>query len=73
MSADNPEMIINSALDMPLRCTVQWAPTIISERTLEGLVDMVNGKRGGFRKFLGGFKKKYRRPDCVKQKEKKAE
>ena len=72
-SAENPEMIINSALDMPLRCTVQWAPTIISERTLEGLVDMVNGKRGGFGKFLGGFKKKYRLPDSVKKKEQKAE
>lgn len=72
-SAENPEMIINSALDMPLRCTVQWAPEIISERTLEGLVDMVNGRKGGFCKFVGGFKKKYRKPNSVKKAEQKAE
>lgn len=62
LSAENPEMIINSALDMPLRVTVQWAPEIVSERSLEGLVDMVNGVKGGFGKFLSGFKKKYRKP-----------
>ncbi len=69
LSAENPEMIINSALDMPLRVTVQWAPDIVSERSLEGLVDMVNGAKGGFGKFMGGFKKKYRKPDSAAKKE----
>ncbi len=67
-NAENPDMIINSAMDMPLRSAAQWAADIVSERSLEGLVDMVNGRKGGFRKLLGGFKKKYRKPDSVKAK-----
>ncbi len=60
-SAENPEMIINSAMDMPVRAAAQWSNGLISERSLEGLVDMLNGKRGGFGKFIGGFKKKYKK------------
>lgn len=57
-SAENPEMIIESVKDMPLRSFAAMTGGIISFESLEGLVDMVNRKKGGFRKFMKGRKKK---------------
>lgn len=56
-SAENPEMITESVKDMPLRSTSAMTGGLITQRSLAGLVDMVNGKRGGFRRFIKGFKK----------------
>lgn len=59
-SAENPEMIIESVRDIPLRYTSTMTGGIVSEYSLQGLVKMVNGKRGGFCQLLRGFRKKYK-------------
>ena len=56
-TAENPEMIINSVKDMPLRAASAMTGGLLPERALDGLVDMMNGKKGGFRRFMKGFKK----------------
>lgn len=60
LSAENPEMITESVKDMPLRAATAMTGGLVPEMSLNGLVDMVNGKKGGFRKFLKGFSKKNR-------------
>lgn len=59
-SAENPEMITESVRDIPLRAATAMTGGLVPEVSLHGLVDMVNGRKGGFRKFLRGFRKKYR-------------
>lgn len=56
--SENPDMLTNSVKDMPYRTIAAWSMGIISDRSLDGLVDMLNGKKGGFRRFLKGFCKK---------------
>lgn len=56
-TSENPEMLTNSVKDMPYRTIAAWSMGIISDRSLDGLVDMLNGKKGGFRRFLKGFLK----------------
>lgn len=58
LSAENPEMITESVKDMPLRAATAMTGGLLPEMSLMGLVDMVNGKKGGFRKFVKGFSKK---------------
>lgn len=55
--AENPEMITESIKDMPLRSFSGFTGGLISQNSVDGLVDMVNRKKGGFRKFMKGFKK----------------
>ena len=50
-------MITESVKDMPLRAATAMTGGLVPEMSLYGLVDMVNGRKGGFRKFLKGFKK----------------
>ncbi len=57
-SAENPEMITESVKDMPLRAATAMTGGLVPEMSLNGLVDMVNGRKGGLRKFLKGFSKK---------------
>ena len=59
-SAENPEMITESVRDIPLRAATAMTGGLVPEMSLVGLVDMVNGRKGGFRKFMRGFRKKYR-------------
>ena len=59
-SAENPEMIIESVRDVPIRYATTMTGGLVSEYSLQGLVKMVNGQRGGFRQLLRGFRKKYR-------------
>lgn len=59
-SAENPEMITQSVKDMPLRAATAMTGGLVPEMSLNGLVDMVNGRKGGLRKFIKGFKKKNR-------------
>lgn len=54
----NSEMIIRSVESMPLRGLCGFSGGILSMHSIYGLVDMFNGTKGGFRKFLAGFKKK---------------
>ena len=57
LSAENPEMITNSVNDLPLRSFSGWTGGLISQKSVDGLLDMCNGKKGGFKKLIGGFKK----------------
>lgn len=54
----NSEMIIRSVESLPLRGLCGFSGGVLSMYSIYGLVDMFNGKKGGFRKFLAGFKKK---------------
>lgn len=54
----NSEMIIRSVESLPLRGLCGFSGGVLSMHSIYGLVDMFNGKKGGFRKFLAGFKKK---------------
>lgn len=53
----NSEMIIRSVESLPLRGLCGFSGGILSMYSIDGLVDMFNGTKGGFRKFLRGFKK----------------
>ena len=59
-TTENPEMLKNSIKDMPLRSFNGFTGGILSQTTVEGIVDMCNGTKGGFGKILKGFSKKYR-------------
>lgn len=53
--SENPEMLTGSVKDMPYRTIAAWSMGIINERALDGLVDMLNGRKGGFRRFMKGL------------------
>ena len=57
LGAENPEMITNSVNDLPLRSFSGWTGGLISQKSVDGLLDMCNGKKGGFKKLINGFKK----------------
>ena len=57
LSAENPEMITESIKDMPLRSFGGFTGGLVPEKSVEGLLDMCNGKKGGFKKIISGFKK----------------
>lgn len=54
----NAEMIVRSVECMPLRGLCGFSGGILSMYSINGLVDMFNGVKGGFKKFVDGFKKK---------------
>ncbi len=58
--AANSAMIVNSATSIPLRGLSGFSGGILSQKSVEGLVDVFNKEKGGWRKFLRGFAKKYR-------------
>lgn len=49
-------MAVNSIVTMPLRSFSGFTGGLVSESSVDGLVDIFNKKKGGFRKFLKGFK-----------------
>lgn len=57
LSAENPEMLTNSVKDMPYRAIASWSMGIIKDGALKGIEDMLNGKKGGFRRFVKGLRK----------------
>lgn len=57
LTAENPEMITESIKDMPLRSFGGFTGGLVPEKSVEGLLDMCNGKKGGFKKIIDGFKK----------------
>ena len=69
--AANRSMIINSAVMMPLRCACSFTGGMFSFYSLDGIVDVCNKKKGGWRKFFRGFRLKYRRPDQYAEKHNK--
>lgn len=58
IGTENPDMITKSVKDMPLRSLSGFTGGFLSQMTVEGIVDMCNGTKGGFRKFMRGFKRK---------------
>lgn len=56
-SSTNREMMVRSAVDMPLRSMMGFTGGMLSMESVEGLVDMCNGKKGGFARVIKGFKK----------------
>ena len=50
-------MLLASVDDMPIRSFYGFTGGMISAKSVDGLIDMFNGKRGGFGKFIKGFKK----------------
>ena len=56
-NATNREMMVHSAIDMPLRGFMGFTGGLLSMECVEGLVDMCNGTKGGFGRFIRGFKK----------------
>ena len=56
-NATNREMMVHSAIDMPLRGFMGFTGGLLSMQCVEGLLDMCNGTKGGFKKFVKGFKK----------------
>ena len=55
IGAENPEMITQSVKDLPLRAFSGWTGGIVSPHSVEGLLDLCNGVKGGWRKVFGGF------------------
>lgn len=55
--SENKEMVLHSIADMPLRSFMGFTGGLISAESVEGIVDMCNGKRGGFKRVRKGFKK----------------
>lgn len=60
IGTENPEMITQSVKDMPLRSFSGFTGGLVSQMSVDGIVDMCNGTKGGFKKFCKGFKKKNR-------------
>ncbi len=57
LTAENPDMITESIKDMPLRSFSGFTGGILSPTTVEGILDLCNGTKGGFKKLVKGFKK----------------
>lgn len=57
LSAENPEMITESIKDMPLRSFSASTGGLISQKSVDGILDMCNGTKGGFKKLISGLKK----------------
>ncbi|MDD6012704.1 MAG: glycoside hydrolase family 3 C-terminal domain-containing protein [Oscillospiraceae bacterium] len=57
LGAENPAMITESIKDMPLRSFSGFTGGLISQKSVDGLLDLCNGTRGGLKKLITGFKK----------------
>ncbi len=57
LTAENPDMITESIKDMPLRSFSGFTGGLISPASVEGLVDLCNGTKGGAKNFIKGFLK----------------
>ncbi|MBE6786278.1 MAG: glycosyl hydrolase [Ruminococcaceae bacterium] len=57
LTAENPDMITESIKDMPLRSFSGFTGGLLSPTTVEGILDLCNGTKGGFKKLISGFRK----------------
>ena len=57
LTAENPDMITESIKDMPLRSFSGFTGGLLSQESVDGILDLCNGKKGGFKKIVDGFKK----------------
>lgn len=58
LSAENKDMIKQTVMDVTLRGFSGFTGGLLSQLSVDGIVDMCNRKKGGFRKFCKGFSKK---------------
>ncbi len=58
LTAENPDMITESIKDMPLRSFSGFTGGILSQKSVDGLLDLCNGTKGGFKKVVTGLIKK---------------
>ncbi len=58
LTAENPDMITESIKDMPLRSFSGFTGGILSQKSVDGILDLCNGTKGGFKKLVNGFIKK---------------
>ena len=49
LTAENPDMITESIKDMPLRSFSGFTGGILSQESVDGILDLCNGKKGGFK------------------------
>ena len=57
LTAENPDMITESIKDMPLRSFSGFTGGLLSQKSVDGILDLCNGKKGGAKKIIEGFKK----------------
>ncbi len=57
LAAENPEMITESIKTMPLRSFSGFTGGLVSQKSVDGLVDLCNGTKGGLKKVIDGLKK----------------
>ncbi|MEG1528910.1 MAG: glycoside hydrolase family 3 C-terminal domain-containing protein [Clostridia bacterium] len=62
--SENKGMVVESIKDLPIRSFAGFTGGIVSQKSVDGIVDMCNRKRGGLRRCIKGF---------MKTKEEKAE
>ncbi len=55
IGSENPEMITQSVKDLPLRAFSGWTGGVISPYSVEGILDLCNGVKGGWKKVFAGF------------------
>ncbi len=58
LTAENPDMITESIKDMPLRSFSGFTGGLLSQMSVDGILDLCNGKKGGVKKIVAGFSKK---------------
>ncbi len=58
LTAENPDMITESIKDMPLRSFSGFTGGFLSQMSVDGILDLCNGKKGGLKKIFQGFLKK---------------
>lgn len=63
IGTENPEMIKQTILDMPLRGLTGFSGGIISKKSAEGIIDICNGVKGGVKKMIGGFTDQLKKKD----------
>ncbi len=57
IGTENPAMITESIKDMPLRSFSGFTGGLVPQKSVDGLLDLCNGTKGGLKKVIGGFKK----------------
>lgn len=57
LTAENPEMITESIKTMPLRSFSGFTGGLVSQESVDGILDLCNGKKGGFKRIINGLKR----------------
>ena len=73
IGAENKAMITETIKYMPLRSFSGFTGGVISPESVEGIVDICNGVKGGFRRMMKGFCKKKKKKEENKEPAKKEE